>query len=81
MYNQDWIVSRLAQERRRDLLQQAEQDRLARLVGLTPTHDEHKFYHFLDWAGARLVSLGEELQAKHAAYHTRSIIQTPRGEA
>ncbi len=79
MYNQDWIISRLAQEHRSNLLQQAERERFARLLDSTPTENRHRFYHFLDWAGTRLVSLGEELQAKHADYHTRSIIQDPRG--
>ncbi len=84
MTSNDWILSRLAQEHRRDLLRQAEQERMARQVRLNPGQRGRLSDRALDSLGQRLVTLGGHLQmrrnammttaALHAAsaHHTRS---------
>jgi hypothetical protein len=79
MFQHDWLAAQLAQDHRRDLLHQAEQERLARQVKSQRTTRGHAFYHALDWTGRRLVTVGDQLQARHAAVHARSLLHTSRG--
>jgi len=81
MFHHDWIASQLAQDHRRDLMQQAEQ---ARLVGQAKTkraEHAHAFYHALAWTGRKLVTIGDRLQARHSAVHTRAKLHTSRGQS
>ncbi len=87
MDHHDWILWKLTQEHRRDLLRQAEQERLARQAKSTGK----RVYRALDWLGRELVMLGEHMQATHkavittaalhAAYHHRSMTHTPRDQS
>ncbi len=76
MFQNDWILSQLAQERRRDLMRQIEQDRLVRRCNPRRPQRRHTIYHALDLLGKQLIVLGEYLRAKHAAIHTRSLTHT-----
>ncbi len=79
MDHHDWILWQLTQEHRRDLLRRAEQERLARLVSASRPQHGHSAYHALDRLGRQLIVWGEQLQARHAAIHTRSPLRTSRG--
>lgn len=79
MFHHDWIVSQLAQERRRDALQQAEQSRRAKHAKTSRVVHRHVFYHVLDWTGRRMVNVGGQLQERHAARHQPSLSHTSRG--
>ncbi len=79
MFQHDWIVSQLAQERRSEALRLAEQSRRAKYVKTSPEVHRHVFYHMLDWTGHQLVKVGEQLQEQHAARHYSSLIHTSRG--
>ncbi len=79
MLENDWMLLRLAQERRRDLMRQLERDRLIRQAKLIPQPHGHMLYHILDWMGQQLVRWGERLQARHAIYHRQTLIHTTRG--
>ncbi len=79
MFHHDWIVSRLAEEQRRDALRQAEQSRKAKHAKPPQAAHQHAFYHALDWTGRRLVKVGEQLQEQHAARHYSSLIHISRG--
>ena len=72
MYENDWMLWQLAQERQRDLLRQIERERLVRQAQLGRPQG-HAFYHLLDWTGRRLVRWGEHLQARHAVHHTPAL--------
>ena len=76
MLHHDWMLSQLAEERRRDLMRQSEQDRLARLADPVRHQRGHTIYHALDLVGRRLIALGERLCARHALYHTQSLAHT-----
>jgi hypothetical protein len=79
MLQHDWILSQLAEERRRDLLRQSEQDRLARLADSSRHQRGHTIYHALDLVGRQLIALGERLCARHASYHIQSLTHSTRG--
>ncbi len=79
MFENDWMLLKLAQERRRDLMRQLERDQLIRQAKLTPQQHGHMVYHLLDWIGQHLVRWGEHLQARHAQYHRQTLIHTTRG--
>jgi hypothetical protein len=73
MYQNDWMLSKLAAERQRDLGRQLELDRLIRQAELANHPRQHTVYHVLDWAGRQLVRWGEHLQARHARYHRQTL--------
>jgi len=81
MIQRDWLLWQLAQERRRDLLRQLEQERLARLADPVRHQRGHTIYHALDLVGRQLITLGEQLCARHAALHARSLLHTSRGQS
>ena len=74
MTSNDWILSRVAQEHRRDLLRQAEQERLARQVGLKPGQRGRLFDRALDSLGRRLMTLGGHLQMRRNAVMTTAAL-------
>ena len=76
MYENDWIIMQLARERRRDLLRQLEHEKLVREAEAIPHEQGHALYHVLDRVGKYLITWGEWLQARHAAYHTS--LSTPQ---
>jgi hypothetical protein len=76
MYQNDWMLSKLAEERRRDLMRQLERDRLVRQVKSVNHPRRHMVYHVLDWVGRQLVHWGERLQAQHAWYHQQTLNHT-----
>jgi hypothetical protein len=80
MYYDDWVLAQLAQERRRDLMRQLEDDRLVRLANSGRPQRGHSIYHVLDLIGRRLIVLGERLCARHAASHERSLLRTSQGQ-
>ena len=55
MYYDDWVLAQLAQERRRDLMRQLEDDRLVRLANSGRPQRGHSIYHVLDLIGRRLI--------------------------
>ncbi len=79
MFENDWMLLKLAQERRRDLLRQLERDRLIRQAELTPQPHGHMVYHIMDGMGRQLIRWGERLQARHAMHHRQTLIHTTRG--
>ncbi len=81
MHHHHWILWQLTQERWYDLVREAEQERLTRRVSSSHPQLTHSVYHVLDRLGQQLIVWGEQLQARHAAIHTRSLIQTSRGES
>jgi hypothetical protein len=81
MFYPDWVLEQLARERRRDLVRQLEQDRLARLADSVRPQRGHTVYHALDLVGRQLIALGEHLRARHAAVHARSLLHTSRGQS
>jgi hypothetical protein len=72
MYQNDWMLARLAAERQRDLVRQLEHDRLVRQAELAIHSQRHTMYHMLAWTGRQLVRWGERLQAPHARHHQRA---------
>jgi hypothetical protein len=79
MFQNDWMLQRLAQERRNDLMQQLAH---ARLIGGTKSigrEPGHTWYHALDWIGGQLIRQGERLQTRHALYHAQSLTHITRG--
>ena len=56
------IMFFLQQQRRREMLQQAEQARLLRAVRRTPDGSERAFQHLIGWVGRALLSWGCALQ-------------------
>jgi hypothetical protein len=81
MFHNDWVLLKLAEERRRDLLRQLERDRLAREAESSHPQRGHTVYHALDWAGRQLVRWGERLQARHAMVHRQALTHTTGGQA
>ncbi len=79
MFQNDWVLLKLAQERRRDLMRQLERDRLIRQAELEAPQHRHMLYHVLDWTGRQLIRWGEGLQARHALYHRQPTTHTTRG--
>ena len=79
MYQNDWMLSKIAEERRRDLMQQLERDRLVREAEAANHPHRHMLYHVLDWVGRQLVRWGERLQARHAMYHRQTLTHTTGG--
>jgi hypothetical protein len=80
MYQNDYMLSRLVEERQRDLLRELEHDWLIREVRNSNAHG-HTLYHGLDWVGRQLVRWGERLQARHAMSHHQAITHTTGGRA
>jgi hypothetical protein len=81
MFYHDWILAQLAQERRRDLVRQLEQDRLVRLADPVRPQRVHTIYHALDLVGRQLIVLGEHLRARHAVSHARALLHSSRGQS
>ena len=78
MYYNDWLQQRLAQERRYELLQQAERERLARLVDATPNRLPRWTDQLRDWLGQQLVVTGQRLQSDHKAEITTTVLHATR---
>ncbi len=76
MIHNDWVLLKLAEERRRDLMRQIEHDRLIQQAAFANHPRRHTMYHVLDWAGRLLVRWGEHLQARHAMYHRQEMAHT-----
>ena len=70
MFENDWILQQLAQERQRDMLRQLQYDQLVRQARSLPGARGHMLYHVLDQVGQHLIQWGEWLRARHAAYHS-----------
>ena len=81
MYQHDWVVLKLVEERERDLLRQLEQDRLIREAELFNHPRRHRLYHVLDWTGRLMVRWGERLQARHALRHHPALTHTMEGQS
>jgi hypothetical protein len=81
MYQNDWILSKIAEERRRDLARQLEHDRLVREAELARHPQRHTLVHTLDWVGRQLVRWGERLQARHARHHRQTLSHTTGGQS
>ena len=79
MYQNDWMLSKMAEVRRHDLMRQLEHDRLIRQAEFTNHPHWHRLYHVLDWAGRQLVRWGERLQARHAMVHRQVLTNTTGG--
>ena len=79
MFHNDWVLLKIAEEQRRDLMRQLERDRLIREAELANPPHRHTLYHVLDWMGRQLVRWGEGLQARHAMYHRQALTHTTRG--
>ena len=81
MFHNAWVLLKIAEERRHDLLRQLERDRLIRQAeSMNPPH-QHRLYHVLDWAGRQLVRWGERLQARHAMVHRQALTHTTGGSS
>jgi hypothetical protein len=52
------IMFFLRQQRRREMLREAEQARLLRATRQTPDNGERAFQHFIWWVGGALLTLG-----------------------
>ena len=62
-----WVDVMVHQERRRDLLREAKQERLA-LQGLAGRNSRARFYcRAMSWLGSRLVAWGRRLQERYGA--------------
>ena len=79
MFHNDWMLSKIAEEQRRDLLRQLERDRLIREAESGNHQRGHMLYHVLDWMGRQLVRWGERLQARHAMVHRQALTHTTGG--
>lgn len=79
MFYNEWMLSQLAKEHRRDLMQRLEHDRLIHEAERANHPQRHTLYHALDWAGRQLVRWGERLQARHAMYHRQTVTRTIGG--
>jgi len=89
MFQNDWMLSKLAEERRRDLMRDLEHDRLARLARSTRKRRGRRLDGVFDGLGRLLITLGSRLQARHkallsdaalhAAHRSRSTSHTQRG--
>jgi hypothetical protein len=79
MFQHDWILWQLAQERRRDLMRELEHDRLVRQAELATHPHQHTLYHVSDWIGRQLVRWGERLQARHAVVHRQALTHPTGG--
>jgi serine/threonine protein phosphatase PrpC len=79
MYQNDWMLSKIAEERRHDLMRQLEHDRLVREAELARHPQRHMLSHMLDWVGRQLVRWGERLQARHAMHHRQALTHTTGG--
>ncbi len=77
--NNDWVLLKIAEERRRDLLRQLERDRLTREAESSNPQRGHMLYHVLDGVGRQLVRWGERLQARHAVLHRQPQTHTTGG--
>ena len=81
MYQHDWHVLKIVEERERDLLRTLEQDRLIREAEIINRPYRHRLYHVLDWLGRLLVHWGERLQARHAMRHHQALTHTLEGQS
>jgi hypothetical protein len=79
MYHNDYLLSKLAEERRRDLMRQLEHNRLIREAKLSNHPQQHTLSHGLDWVGRQLVRWGERLQARHVRHHRQTLHHTTGG--
>ncbi len=76
MFYNDWVLLKIAEEQRHDLMRQLERKRLMRQAELANHAQRHMVYHVLDWVGRQLVRWGERLQAQHAMYHRQTLTHT-----
>ena len=81
MYQHDWILLQLAEERERDLVRKLEHAGLIREAESIKRQRGHTLYHVLDWVGRQLVRWGERLQARHAMYHGHALTHTTGGQS
>ena len=79
MFHNDWVLLKIAEEQRHDLMRQLERDRLIREAESINPQRGHMVYHVLDWVGRQLVRWGERLQARHAMYHRQALKHTTGG--
>ena len=79
MYYHDYLLSKLAEERRHEFMRQLERDRLIRRAELADHPHRHMVYHVMDWVGRQLVRWGERLQARHAMHHRQALTHTTGG--
>lgn len=79
MYQNDWMLSKFAEERQRDLVRRVEHDRLIREARQATYPRQHMVYHLFAWVGRHLVRWGERLQAQHARYHQQALNHTLGG--
>ena len=75
MFPNDWMQQRLAQEHRRELLQQADQERLVRRITAEPNGPILSTYRMRDWLGRQLVVAGQRLQSNHKAATTTAVLR------
>ncbi len=73
MIQHDWLLERLAQEHRTELMRHSENERLLRTDHASAQQHGHAWYHVLNWAGGQLIHWGERLQARHALYHQHTL--------
>ena len=73
MYHHDWILWKIAEERRQDLIREIAHGRLIREAEAINHQDRHRMYHVLDWVGRQMIRWGEGLQARHAMYHRQAL--------
>ena len=79
MFHNDWVLQKIAEERRHDLMRQLKHDRLIREAELSRHPQRHTVYHVLDWVGRQLICWGERLQARHAMNHRQALTHTTGG--
>jgi len=80
MFHNDWLLLKIAEEQRRDLLRQLERDRLIQEAESSNQQRGHMVYHAVDWVGRQLVRWGERLQARHATVHRQALTHTTGGQ-
>jgi hypothetical protein len=73
MLQHDWMLSRQAEEHRRDLMRQLEHDRLVGEAEFAKHPHWHLVYHVMDWVGRQFVHWGERLQARHTLRHRQTL--------
>lgn len=78
MFHSDWMLPRLAQERRYELVRQADQERLARRIARKPDRAGRWLARSLDWLGWQLIMIGQRKQAASKAAMTAAAFRTAR---
>lgn len=78
MFHNDWLLMQLAREHRRELMRQADQERLARQVERNPDRVGRWLARSLDWLGWQLIMIGRRKQATHQAALTAAAFRAAR---